>query len=415
MEDNHLEQNSGPESPVESRSGFRAFAMKPIILAGLTLVTASVICLVIALAFFEGTSSGKKLTTDSDTGPPPANRTQLYEEIQQGNLDDLVKKADLALIRSLEEAGVEMKNLQLEDVTLKKYKGRDFHFQQIRFPLAKGRELFVDRVQNKLGLIDANATLTEAARDCWLLSIKGVPTHKIFMDKPATRPVKPSVNSPRMAIVIDDMGEDLRLARGLAATGLKITFSIWPSSSHVKKVAEIARKSGNEIMVHMPMQPQGYPKVNPGKDALLEGMTRDRIVQLVSEAIKKVPNATGLNNHMGSRFTEILPEMKAAMLPLKTKGFFFLDSRTTPDSVARKACSYAGITLYERNIFLDNVKDVSAIEYQLAKAEKIALKHGQSIAIGHPHRQTLQAIKRWAAKKDKRLYVVPVHQLRPRS
>nr|WP_275405832.1 divergent polysaccharide deacetylase family protein [Desulfovibrio sp. JC022] len=218
-----------------------------------------------------------------------------------------------------------------------------------------------------------------------------------------------------MAIVIDDMGEDVGLAKGLAALDAKITFSIWPSSSHVKKTIAIAKKSGNEIMVHLPMQPKGYPKINPGADALLVGMNADKINKITHAAISKVPGATGLNNHMGSSFTENYNGMVVVLKQLRKKHLFFLDSRTTPKSAGRRAAGKAGVTFYERNIFLDNVKDIGAIKYQLSKAAKIARKRGQAIAIGHPNHETLKAIRQWVAENKGKIRIVPVSSLRPDS
>jgi len=252
-----------------------------------------------------------------------------------------------------------------------------------------------------------------------LISINGVPTHKFFIFAPIAKKKRPNrkadPNAPKMAIVIDDMGEDVALAKGLAALDVHITFSIWPNSSHVKKTLAIAKKNGNEIMVHLPMQPKGYPKVNPGSDALLVGMKADKIQQTVNAAIKKVPGAKGLNNHMGSLFTENYAGMTQVMTQLKQRDLFFLDSRTTPKSVGPKAAIKKGVTVYERNIFLDNVKDIGAIKYQLSKTAKIAKKRGQAIAIGHPNWETLKAIKQWAKENQGKVNFVPVESLIPKG
>ncbi|WP_027178034.1 divergent polysaccharide deacetylase family protein [Maridesulfovibrio bastinii] len=415
MEESHFEKkDSYTEIPAEKQPGFRNLLGRPTILAALTILIAAIICFSIAVLIFGPDADSKAdLSKIPNEKISPANSTQQYEEVQKNNLEDLVKRADLALIRTLEETGVDMKQLQLEDVTLKRHEGRDYHYQQLRFPAVNNRDSFIQSVKKKLTSLNADAKLDKIDSNCWMLSIEGINTHKIFMDKARKTPSLSFAESPKMAIVIDDMGEDVPLAEGLAATGLKITFSIWPSSSHAKRIAELARRNGNEIMIHMPMQPQGYPKVNPGKDALLDGMKHDRIKALVNQAIKNIPGAVGMNNHMGSRFTENLYGMKAVMQTLKKHGIFFLDSKTTPNSICRKASAIYKLPMYERNIFLDNVKDVSAIEFQLEKAEKIALKHGQSIAIGHPHHQTLEAIKKWAKNKDARLYIVPVDKLVP--
>ncbi|MDC7217851.1 MAG: divergent polysaccharide deacetylase family protein [Spirochaetales bacterium] len=345
---------------------------------------------------------------------------QLYEEPMEGDLDDLVKQIDLSLINTLKAAKISMSDLRLEDVSLKKHQGRDYHFQQLSFPVAGDKKAFLADIEKGLESTALNASLHEVAADKWLISINGVPTHKFSIFTPAVKtqkpaPVKLDPNAPKLAIVIDDMGEDLRLAKGLAALDAKITFSIWPNSSHVKKTIAIARKSGNEIMVHLPMQPKGYPKVNPGADALLVGMNADKISQITLAAISKVPGATGLNNHMGSSFTENYSGMLVALKQLHKKHLFFLDSRTTPKSAGRRAASKAGVTFYERNIFLDNVKDVGAIKYQLSKAAKIARKKGQAIAIGHPNHETLKAIRQWVAENKGKIRIVPVSSLRPNS
>ncbi|WP_319779801.1 divergent polysaccharide deacetylase family protein [Maridesulfovibrio sp.] len=418
MDQNNPEHNEQPEIPA-TKPGFRAYLSKPAAIVSLTVAAAASICLIIALLISDSPESNASLQI-AENEQPVSVSTQLYEEPMEGDLDDLVKQIDLSLINTLKKSKISMSELRLEDVSLKKHQGRDYHFQQLSFPVSGNKENFVTEIQKGLDATQLNASLHEVAADSWLISINGVPTHKfsIFTPKPMKlepAPVKLDPNAPKMAIVIDDMGEDLELAKGLAALDAKITFSIWPNSSHVKKTVAIARKSGNEIMVHLPMEPKGYPKVNPGKDALLIQMNADSISRITLAAIAKVPGATGLNNHMGSRFTEFKTGMSVVMTQLHKKHLFFLDSRTTPESAGRKAASKAGVTFYERNIFLDNVKNVGAIKYQLSKAAKIARKRGQAIAIGHPNRETLKAIRQWVAENKGKIRIVPVSSLSPNS
>ncbi|WP_320169910.1 divergent polysaccharide deacetylase family protein [Maridesulfovibrio sp.] len=422
MENNNHDLNNEPELP-EEKPGFRARLFKPLILAAATVVAAACICIIIAMVVSPsgtGDAAGKRPDSPEQSlaENSSAQSPALFEEPDENNLSNLVKRADLTLINLLKSSDISMSELKLEDVSLKKYQGHDFHFQELSFPCKGDKKEFIDRVQ--AGLLDAglNATVHEVSADSWLISINGVPTHKFSLLTPAPTapaPIVTSSNAPKMAIVIDDMGEDLRLAEGLAALERPVTFSIWPNSSHVGRTVKIARKHGIEIMIHLPMQPKGYPKVNPGSDALLVGMSGNKIRMTVNEAVKKVPGAVGLNNHMGSKFTEDYKGMKEVMAALKKHRLFFLDSRTTPDSAGPKAARIAGVTLYERNIFLDNVKDVSAIKYQLSKAAEVARKKGQSIAIGHPHRETLKAIRLWMKENRGRVNIVPVHMLVPKG
>ena len=148
------------------------------------------------------------------------NSTTPYEEIEQDDLEDLVKIADLALINELKSAEVSMSDLKLEDVTMKKYHGRFFHFQQLRFPLKGNKLSFIKSVKNRLMSIGLSTNIQKIADDSWLLSINKVPTHKFFIDtitqkkEPAELTIDP--NAPKMAIVIDDMGESVNIAKKLA-------------------------------------------------------------------------------------------------------------------------------------------------------------------------------------------------------
>ncbi|OEU68541.1 MAG: hypothetical protein BA863_02525 [Desulfovibrio sp. S3730MH75] len=421
MENNTSDQKDKPEIPEET-PGARAYLSSPLAVVVATVTTAAFICIVIAMLFYSGAETvadNQQAIPQDQQGFTSQNATNNYEEIIEDDLEDLVKIADLSLINTLKDAHVSMSKLKIEDVTLKKHQGHAFHFQQLRFPLSGDSSVFIENVKKKLNSAGLNTDISKVSKGCWLLSINEVPTHKFFIDQIVT-PQKPVAvvmdpNAPKMAIVIDDMGEDIGLAQKLADLDIPVTFSIWPNSSHAAKVALIAKKSGNEIMIHLPMQPKGYPKVNPGADSLLIGMKAKTIHDRITSAIKKVPDATGLNNHMGSRFTENLAGMTEVMVPLRQNGLFFLDSRTTAKSAAGTAARKEQVTLYERNIFLDNVKDVAAIKFQLNKAAKIARKTGQSIAIGHPNRETVTAIKLWSKEIKGKIKVVPVEKLAPRS
>ncbi|WP_319759452.1 divergent polysaccharide deacetylase family protein [Maridesulfovibrio sp.] len=417
MDQNNPEQNELPEIP-EKTPGFRAYLSKPVAIAALTVALAASICLIIALMVSDSPDKNASLQV-AETEAVAASPAPLYEEPMEDDIDDKVKLIDLSLINTLKAAKISMSDLRLEDVSLKKHQGHDYHFQQLSFPVSGDKKKFIANVQKALESTALNASMHEVAADSWIISINGVPTHKFSILTPKVKaqkpaPVKLDPNAPKIAIIIDDMGEDLRLAKGLAALDAKITFSIWPNSSHAKKTIAIARNSGNEIMIHLPMEPKGYPKINPGKDALLINMDAESIREKTLVAIAKVPGATGLNNHMGSRFTEFYTGMKVVMNQLNKRHLFFLDSRTTPKSAGRKAAAKAGVTFYERNIFLDNVKDVGAIKYQLSKTAKIARKRGQAIAIGHPNHETLKAIRQWVAENRGKIRVVPVSSLRPK-
>ena len=171
-----------------------------------------------------------------------------------------------------------------------------------------------------------------------------------------------------------------------------MTFSIIPQLPHATEVAETAHARGYEVMVHLPMEPKGYPQRRLEQNGLLMSLSDEEIDKQLRRYLELVPHAAGANNHMGSRFTEDSSKMLPVMLVLKQRKLFFLDSKTTTLSVGYSLAHEVGLKSAYRNVFLDNVQEVGAIRAQLQQAAQIARKRGYAIAICHPHKATLEAL-----------------------
>jgi uncharacterized protein len=195
-----------------------------------------------------------------------------------------------------------------------------------------------------------------------------------------------------VAIIVDDMGSSLQDVNALMAMKLPLTFSIIPGLAKVKDVAEAAHAKGFQVMVHMPMEPQGYPQQRMEMNGLLVSQSNAEIEKRLQAYLQAVPHAIGANNHMGSRFTEDRAKMATVLGVLKGKGLFFIDSRTTPHSVGYSLAREMGLETAARNVFLDNVQDVDAIRGQLEELAGLARKKGTAIGICHPHKTTILAL-----------------------
>ena len=210
-------------------------------------------------------------------------------------------------------------------------------------------------------------------------------------------PIEPPpliAGKPRVVIIMDDLGRSLERAREVVNLGVPITFSILPGEVFATDVALLAARSGYEVMVHLPMEPHSYPATNPGDDALLLGQSEQEISRRVQAYFKKVPYASGANNHMGSRFTEFESGMQTVLKAMHEKGMFFIDSRTTGNSVAGRVASTIGVPNATRDIFLDNVADADAISEQIRKLVQLAERRGRAIGICHPYPETIEALRR---------------------
>ncbi len=203
----------------------------------------------------------------------------------------------------------------------------------------------------------------------------------------------------RIAIVLDDMGPDR--AALIRASGLPVTvsFAFLPYAANVRDLANGARRAGRTILLHMPMEPLG--PADPGPGALLVDQPPGEQIARLDAALANFDRLDGLNNHMGSRLTADRDAMDRIMARLVGRGLFFLDSRTTAETAAAVAAEQAGLATLSRDVFLDPDGTGAMAEAQLQRTLEIASATGQVVAIGHPHRRTLEALERFVATLDR--------------
>jgi len=209
----------------------------------------------------------------------------------------------------------------------------------------------------------------------------------------ATPRPRPAPNARgRLAILLDDAGQSKDLLPLALALPKEIAVSILPFLPHTSDVAGAMHRSGHEVWLHLPMEPQGYPKNDPGAGAVLVSMSADDIRIAVHTALNNVPHAIGANNHMGSKASADLRVMTWVMQELKARGMMFIDSRTTRGTVAEEAAMAQGVPTGRRHVFLDNERTRSAIRRQLDEAVYRCRLEGDAIAIGHLAKVTLEVL-----------------------
>jgi hypothetical protein len=198
----------------------------------------------------------------------------------------------------------------------------------------------------------------------------------------------------RLAIVIDDFGyQDRSLIAGFCAILQPITFSIFPQEKETTWTAEQAIKCGHGVMVHLPMEPIDYPARDPGPNAIFTDYAPERIQKLAQDALRSVPGAHGVNNHMGSRATEDARAMTAVMAVVKAHGFYFIDSVTSRLSIAYDLAQKSGIRSARNAMFLDQDEDTDAVVKRLYALARRARVEGTVVGIGHAKQGTLKALQ----------------------
>ena len=256
----------------------------------------------------------------------------------------------------------------------------------------KNLEQKKQQCHRRLFLLKGVAYLSGALFGLNLFSNAKAGQRRIFpINTPPLQKLPLSEFSPRIAFIIDDIGSSISRAHAFLDLKMPMTFSVLPKLQYSDLLAEEIYEHGQEIMLHQPMEPYGH-EVDPGPGALYISYRDTEIEEIMEENLSQIPQATGVNNHMGSRFTSSSSKVVEALKIIKQKDLFFVDSLTSSHSQAYKMARRLNMRTAPRNVFLDDSPDIRAVRQQLRHLKQYALRHGAAIGIGHPHLSTLTAL-----------------------
>ncbi|MCM3747199.1 divergent polysaccharide deacetylase family protein [Paenibacillus pasadenensis] len=227
--------------------------------------------------------------------------------------------------------------------------------------------------------------ITTAAALAFMLLQSSVHSAEAVSDAPATigETAAESVQQRRVAVVIDDFGNNMKGTDEMFKLPVPITAAVMPFMPTTREDAEEAHRLGLDVIVHMPMEPNQGKRSWLGPGALVSTMTDAEVRQAVEKAIEAVPHAVGMNNHMGSKITADERIMRVVLAVCKERGLFFLDSRTTYKTVIPKVAKELGVPLLNNDVFLDDVYTAGHISKQITVLMKKSKEQADCITIGH--------------------------------
>ena len=343
-----------------------------------------------------------------------------YEEERSNRFGELVSEVELIIYQSLRQLGVRASQVQFREVIHRVQHNRQWDFTELEVTLpqkqslASVHKLFIKNMGALSGRVIVDSSKNRGPDLELLIKVEGSLTHRLAffrgpkqaLQKAQSKPV------PQVAIVIDDLGYDGKLAKRFLKLEGPLSFSVLPHGTFSKSIARRIHDAGQELLLHLPMEPAGYPEVNPGVGALLVEMTDVELVQTLRKNLDAFPYVKGVNNHMGSKFCEYERKLRPIMLELNTRGLFFLDSRTTSKTKAYTVAQELHVPSAKRNVFLDNIQNPRAIRAQLNRLTELARLRGGAIGIAHPHEVTLEVLRREIPKLSRKgVELVPVSQL----
>jgi len=196
----------------------------------------------------------------------------------------------------------------------------------------------------------------------------------------------PMDTTPKVAIIVDDGGYDGNIAAKLLALNPGLTVAILPNTPLAEDTARRASELGFCVMLHMPMEIANMP------GQITTRMTREQILERTNRALAQLPEAVGVNNHMGSVFTADATAMTSFLECIKDKPLFFIDSRTTSRSKAYEVAKKLGVPTASRDVFLDHRNDPDYIIAQFNHLMAVAKEQGRAIGICHFRPKTVQVL-----------------------
>lgn len=350
----------------------------------------------------------------SGTTPPyPA-----YEEVYSNtsNLHRQMGRIDRAIFEILYRKGIPEEDIAFLRVRPRHNGGSDWDLSEMEIRLKAKSS--VSRLSRDLGevLSEFEPTVTiekKAVSDneihCHVFAL-GFNTHRIrLVCKTERRPSKKK--SFKLAIIVDDLGYDAEIGRDFMSLDLPLSLSFLPLAPKTVVMLKGVDQRRHEIMLHLPMEPNHWPDLNPGPGALMTRMGQNEIRETMERHLRKVTGARGINNHMGSYFTQRRDKMRIVLDEIKKRKLFFVDSRTTSRTVALDVARQMGVPATERSAFLDNEPSSKAIQFQLERLLGIARHSGSGVGICHPNKRALSVLKKNLPRLKRDFRMVHVSRL----
>ncbi len=213
-----------------------------------------------------------------------------------------------------------------------------------------------------------------------------------------------SGDEPRIALILDDAGYDNETLRDALTIHALLNISVLPNAPNAAEAARLANARGFQVLCHLPMEPEKYPRISPGGEAILTSMSDEEIRRTAFDDYRLVPFAAGANNHMGSKATSDPRVVRDVMAAMLRAGAFFIDSRTSPRSVVEPIAREMNVPTAARDVFLDADQNEAAIVRQLNELASVADADGVAIGIGHVHPLTVRILQRELPKLERRGY-----------
>jgi uncharacterized protein len=238
---------------------------------------------------------------------------------------------------------------------------------------------------------------------------------KLLEEKPDIREPERRIfnkEKPKVVIIVDDLGLNKEPIDRLLEIPASLSFAVLPNLPYSQYAARMAYKKGRDVILHLPMEPMdssGYTGADAGDGVLLVGLSKDKILSKLEKDLASVPYINGVSNHMGSKFTENGELMELILERIKSKGLFFVDSKTSPRTTGFQIAKKLGMKTAERDVFLDEgSQGASYVRSQIERLINVSKRKGYAIGICHPYPDTVKVLTQMIPEVEKEVEIIPI-------
>lgn len=214
----------------------------------------------------------------------------------------------------------------------------------------------------------------------------------------------------RVALVIGGLAvSQTGTQAAIAKLPAEVTLAFAPQGNSIGRWMQVARQSGHEVIMQVPLEPFDYPNVNPGRNTLTVAATPDENLKNLRWALSRTTNYTGVMNYMGARFSADATAMGPLMAELGKRGLAYVDDGSSARSLAPELALKDGVPFVGGDTAIDAVQDRGAILKKLDGLEATARAKGFAVGIGSAFDLTVDTVSSWVTEAKKRgIEIVPV-------
>ncbi|MGL4721941.1 MAG: divergent polysaccharide deacetylase family protein [Desulfovibrionaceae bacterium] len=334
--------------------------------------------------------------------------------VKELSLSEKIRYFDLLLLQTISDFDYDINVLSLLSTQRRIYRNSWYFYQEFTISGTISKT-FLQEIVELEQIYPKSFSINNVGNTHIKVFIDGIITHTIYI--PNVPPKNAQQTDTYMTIIIDDIGENIDTVKQLLQLPFSMTYALWPFSSKTQASMNLLKKHKQEMIIHMPMEPDGYPKIHSGKGTLLSTMKGRILHRHIKKAIEAVPHAIGMNNHMGSKATQSTNFVISLIQYIKQEypEFIIVDSVTHPRSILHSTARKMNVLTAKRHVFLDHERTREHTLKQLKETERLSKKYGKALAIGHPAPTTIAALQCWSKTRNTTIKIISLKKFITKS